>query len=220
MITLPSAQSSVSSIFTRPLISCLNRLTGRSGQIRQRLQAHAGETVCFRIDAFADLYVAITQAGQFTAAGNDAQTRAVTVTLDIPAGLPARIASGDREAFGKIIAHGDPVLADTLIYTGKIFQAEIEENLSSVIGDVFARRVTLTGQELVRWHLDGIHAVSRSLGEFLSEERPAIVNRARFHQLVSETSSLQQQLSRLEERIGRLVTSFPAVTGHLPGADQ
>lgn len=209
-----------SSILTYPLVSCLNRLADRSDHIKQRLQAHAGETVCFRIDAFADLYIVITQEGQFTAAGNDAQTMVATVTLSIPAGLLPRIASGDRNAFREITVSGDPALADTLIYMGKIFQAEIEENLSSVIGDVFARRVASTGQELVRWHLDSIHAVSRSLGEFLSEERPVIANRARFHQLASEISSLQQQLSQLEERIIRLAPPFPAMTGHLPGADR
>lgn len=206
-----------SSILTYPLVSCLNRLADRSDHIKQRLQARAGETTCFRIDALADLYVAITQEGHFTATGNDAQATAV---LDIPAGLLPRIASGDRNAFRKITVSGDPALADTLIYMGKIFQAEIEENLSSVIGDVFARRVTSTGQELVRWHLDSIHAVSRSLGEFLSEERQVIANRTRFHQLASEISSLQQKLSQLEERITKLAPPFPATTGHLPGADR
>lgn len=206
-----------SSILTYPLVGCLNQLADRSDQIKQRLQVHAGETICFRIHPFSDLYVAITQEGRFTAIENDTQT---VVILDLPAGLLPRIASGDRDAFRSVIVSGSPTLADTLIYMGKTFQTEIEESLSSIIGDILARRVASAGQKWIGWHLDGAYAISQTLSEFLGEKQPVITNRTQFHQLASETSSLQQQLSRLEVRVARLVPSLSEITDHLPGADR
>jgi len=201
-----------SSLLTYSLAGCLNRLANKSSQIKQRLQAHANETVCFRIDSLASLSVTITQDGHFTTAARDAYA---AVILDITAELIPRIVSGEMAAFDNIIVCGDPELADTLLYMGKIFQAGIEENLSSVIGDVLARRATLTGQELVRWHLGGIRNLSRALGEFLGEEQPITASRNRLHQLASEVESLQQRILRLEKRITTLVPSFSSIAGNL-----
>lgn len=206
-----------SSLLTYPVAGCLNRLANKSSQIKQRLQAHANETVCFRIDPLVSLSVTITQDGHFTAAARDAQ---VATILDIPAKAIPRIAAGERAAFDKIIVCGDPELADTLLYLGKVFQAEIEENLSSIMGDILARRMTLAGQELVRWHLGSISNLSRALGEFLGEEQPVTASRARLHQLVSEVDLLQQQISRLEERIIPLAPGFSPVAGNLPRTGQ
>lgn len=204
-----------SSLLTYPLAGCLNRLANKSSQVKQRLQIHANETVCFRIDPLASLSVTITQDGHFTTAAKDTQA---AVILDIAAELIPRIASGEMAAFDKIIICGDPELADTLLYIGKIFQAGIEENLSSVMGDVLARRATLTGQELVRWHLGSIRNLSRALGEFLSEEQPVTPSRNQFHQLASEVESLQRRILRLEKRITALVPSFSSIAGNLPRA--
>jgi len=201
-----------SSLLTYSLASCLNRLANKSSQIKQRLQAHANETVCFRIDSLASLSVTITQDGHFTTAARDAHA---AVILDMTDEFIPRIVSGEMAAFDNIIVCGDPELADTLLYMGKIFQAGIEENLSSVIGDVLARRATLTGQELVRWHLGSIRNLSRALGEFLGEEQPITASRNRLHQLASEVESLQQRILRLEKRITTLVPSFSSIAGNL-----
>lgn len=206
-----------SSFMTYPLAGWLNRLAGKSDQVKQRLQAHVNETVCFRIDPLASLSVTITQDGHFKTAAKDAQA---AVILDIPAGLIPRIASGEMTAFDDIIICGDPELADTLLYMGKLFQAEIEENLSSIMGDILARRVILTGQELVRWHLGSIRNLSRALSEFLSEEQPVTTSKIRLHQLASETESLQQRISRLEKRITALVPAFSPAAGNLSRTGQ
>lgn len=191
------------SILTPPLIACLNHLAGKSNPVQQQLQAHADETICFRIGSLIHLYVTITQDGHFTAAAEDAQA---VVILDIPAELVPRLASGEMDAFREITVCGDSLLADILLYMGKLFQAEIEENLSSAMGDVFARRVTLAGQGLVRWHLGSMHNLSRALGEFITEERPVTASRTQFRQLGPEVESLQQQILQLEKRINTLVS--------------
>lgn len=206
-----------SSLLTYPLADCLNHLTNKSGQLKQQLQAHADETVCFRIDPLASLSVTITQEGYFTTATKDAQA---AVTLNIAARLIPRIVSGEMAAFDDIIVCGNPELGDALLYMGKIFQAEIEENLSSVIGDVLARRVTLTGQELVRWHLGGIRNLSRALSEFLSEEQPIAVSRNQFYHPAAKVESLQQQILRLEKRITTLAPSFSSIADNLPRIDR
>ncbi|SFU31513.1 ubiquinone biosynthesis protein UbiJ [Nitrosomonas eutropha] len=192
-----------SSILTAPLITCLNHLADKSNQVQQRLQSHVNETVCFRIGSLIRLHVTITQDGHFRMATEDEHAE---VILNIPVELAPRLASGDRDAFREITVCGDPVLADILLYMGKIFQAEIEENLSSALGDVFARRVTLTGQELVRWQLGSIRNLSRALGEFITEERLITVSHTRFCQISSEVALLQQQVSQLEERIDTLIS--------------
>lgn len=192
-----------SSILTTPLIICLNRLADKSNQVRQQLQSHVNETVCFRIGSLIRLYVMITQDGHFRMATEDEHAK---VILNVPVELTPRLASGDIDAFREITVYGDPALANILLYMGKIFQAEIEENLSSVIGDVFAHRVTLTGQELVRWQLGSIRNLSRALGEFITEEQPITASHSRFCQTGSEVALLQQWVAQLEERIDTLIS--------------
>jgi len=202
-------------LLTHPLVNCLNRLIDKSPQARQRLQAYRHETVLFRINSLADLYVTITPEDYFATASSGVK---VAVILDISASLVPRIAVGDSSVFGEIVISGDPELAETLLYLGKIFQADVEENLSSLIGDVLARRVTVTGQELVRWHLNGLHNLSRALGEFLAEERNVAAGKTRFQLLVSDIEQLQQQLSQLEDRVSALIPSFSLIAGNLPRA--
>lgn len=202
-----------SSILAYLLVSCLNRLTDKSSQIKQRLQTHANETICFRIDPVACLSVTVMQDGHFTAAARDMQA---TVIFEIPVEIVPRIISGEMAIFDKIIICGDPELADTLLYIGRVFQAEIEENLSSILGDVLTRRVTLTGQKLVRWHLGSIHNLSQALSGFLSEEQSVTASRTRFHQFASGVGSVQQQISQLEERITTLIPLFSPIADNLP----
>ncbi|WP_300294264.1 hypothetical protein [Nitrosomonas sp.] len=202
-------------LLTHPLVNCLNRLTDKSPRARQRLQAHRHKTVLFRVDSLADLYVTITPEDYFATASSGVK---VAVILDISASLVPRIAAGDSSVFDEIVISGDPDLAGTLLHLGKIFQADVEENLSSLIGDVLARRVTATGQELVRWHLDGLHNLSHALGEFLAEERNVATGRARFQLLASDIELLQQQLSQLEGRVSALIPSFSLIAGNLPRA--
>ncbi len=206
-----------SSILTTPLIICLNRLADKSNQVRQQLQSHVNETVCFRIGSLICLYVTITQDGHFRMATEDGHAK---VILNVPVELTPRLASGDIDAFRKITVCGDPALANILLYMGKIFQAEIEENLSSAIGDVFAHRVTLTGQELVRWQLGSIRNLSRALGEFITEERPITASHSRFCQTGSEVALLQQRVAQLEERIDTLISPLSQAVENSSRTDQ
>lgn len=194
------------------LTACLNHLVDKSPPVRQSLQSHANETVCFRIGSLIHLYITITQAGYFSAAAEDEHP---AVTFNVLPELVPRLASGDTAAFHEIIVNGDPVLAGLLLCLGKTFQPRIEENLSTVTGDILARRVTLAGQALVRWHLGSIRNLSRALGEFITEERPVTASRTRFRQLDPELELLQQQVLQLEERINMLVSPLSQVVADL-----
>lgn len=200
-----------SPVMTTPssiLTAYLNYLAGNSDQVRQQLQSHAGKTVHFHINSLIQLQTAITQNGYFRTATQDEHPE---VTLHIPPELVPRLASGDIAAFREITVSGDPVLADLLLCLGKTFQPIIEENLSSVIGDIFAHRVILVGQELVHWHLGSIRNLSRALGEFITEEWPITAKRTQLHQLNLEMELLQQQVLQLEKRIKALVPPFSQV---------
>lgn len=206
-----------SSILAAPLITCLNHLADKSDQIRQQLQRHADKTVCFRIGSLIHLQTAITQDGHFKTVIRDEYPE---VTFSIPFELAPRLASGESAAFREVAVSGDAALAAILLHMGKTFQPEIEESLSSIMGDILARRVTLTGQELVRWHLGGIRNLSRALGEFVSEERSIAASRIQLHQLDPEIELLQQQISQLEKRINALISPFSQTIKNLPGIGQ
>lgn len=205
-----------SSILTSALTAILNRLADKAVRARQQLQSHADKSVCFRVGSLIRLNVTIRHDGYFMPARGDEITVA---TMNIPAELLPRLAAGDLSAFGEISVCGDPVLTDILLYMGKILHPGIEEDLSSIVGDIFARRAMSTGQGLIRWHLESAHNLSRALAEFLTEEQPMAANRIRFRQFVSEVESLQQHAARLEKRILSLVSSFsPTAEPHPPRA--
>jgi len=175
------------------------------------------KTICFRIDSLIHLQAAITQDGHFRTVAREEYPE---VTFSIPFELAPRLASGEFAAFCEVAVSGDPALAAILLHMGKTFQPEIEENLSSIMGDILARRVTLTGQELVRWHLSSMRNLSRALGEFVSEERSIAASRIQLHLLDPEIELLQQQVLQLEKRINALISPFPQTIKNLPGTGQ
>ena len=92
-------------------LPALNHLLGAAPWARSRLQAHAGEVACLRLEALAIRFV-ITAEGLVAGAADDAP---VAVSLHVPASALPRFAMGQFDgAMGAVRIEGNAEFADAL----------------------------------------------------------------------------------------------------------
>jgi ubiquinone biosynthesis protein UbiJ len=90
---------------------------------------------------------------------------------------------------------------------------DLEEDLSRIVGDVVAHRLTQTGAALLAWHAVAASNLAQSLAEYWTEEQPLIASRAAVREFVEAVDALRDDAQRLEKRIERLSSASAPRTG-------
>src|SRR5690606_1074142 len=118
----------------------------------------------------------------------------------MPALLP-RLLFHDEAAYDEIRVSGDSVFAAEILHIGKNLRWDAEQDLSGLIGDIAAHRVTQAGSSLVQWHAQTFLNLSYTLREYLTEEQPVLVRRVDAQTFSEHVNALHDDVSRLEARI-------------------
>ncbi len=182
-------------------LPALNYLLGAAPWARSRLQAHAGEVACLRLEALAIRFV-ITAEGLVAGAADDAP---VAVSLHVPASALPRFAMGQFDgAMGAVRIEGNAEFADALGFVLRNLRWDVEEDLSRVLGDVAAHRLVGTAQAAAATLRDGAGRMGGSLAEYLSEEQGMLVPARAAELLGEEVRALRDAIARAEKRIERL----------------
>lgn len=184
-------------------------LTGESWACK-RLQSYAGKTVHLSIFPLIDLNFIIQIDGKLATHHPVGTTSDITLVV-APSQLP-RLISHDESAFHEIKMIGDTQFADEFLSIIKNVHWDIEQDLSSVFGDVLAHRITQTGQNLIRWQFESVLNLSQAMLEYLSEEKDILSNPTRINRLATEISTLSEQVTYLEKRINHLSNLIPLRT--------
>ena len=79
-----------------------------------------------------------------------------------------------------------------------------EHDLSKIIGDIPAHRITNTGEHLIRWHTENFDHLSQSLVEYWTEENSFLTKSSAINQFTAEVKNLQLNTEQLEQRLNRL----------------
>ena len=105
---------------------------------------------------------------------------------------------------------GDAALASAFIGVISGLRWDVEEDLSRIVGDVAAHRLTEAASALWAWHLTAAKNLAQSLAEYWTEEQPVIASREAVHGFNHAVDDLRDDAARLEQRIERLFRAGPA----------
>lgn len=170
----------------------------------KRLQSFTGKTVCIRIPPLVNFSLLIDAEGEVQQAINS-DTGADTILTLSPLILP-RLLARESGAFEQIKISGDQSLAEELIAIGKQLNLStiFEHDLSTVIGDIPAHRITQAGANLMQWQVENVHRIAQTLTEYWTEEDHFLTKPATVHQFGEQVKDLQHNTEQLEQRLNRL----------------
>lgn len=179
----------------------LNHLLRGAGWARRRLQPWVGRTAHLRLPPLPTLALTVQAGGEVASVPND--TPADTVLTLAPHQLP-RLLAHDGQAYDEIRVSGDDAFAAAILHVGKHLRWDVEHDLSRVMGDIPAHRLTRTGRRLAHWHVTAARSLAGMLKEYLTEERPLLAKSAALQALAREVDALREETAGLEERIRAL----------------
>jgi len=187
-------------LLSRLIAAPVNRLLRGESWALRRLQPFAGRTASF--DAFPFRFsFSVTPEGEVRAAEPVVQA---DVSFRLTPLVGMRVLAGDEAARREVQVTGDTEFAQAIELVASNLRWDAEEDLARIFGDVAAHRIATTGRDLFAWQVRTIDRAARSLGEFLTEERPVIARRDDVARFVTEVDTLRDDVERLEQRIERL----------------
>lgn len=175
---------------------------------RDRLKSHHGKTVeaavgpmvtRMRIDARGEM--------ELVGESETASSSPPDVAFHIPLPLLARLARRDESAFSAVVFNGDSELASTLATVARGVDWDIEEDLSHILGDIAAHRVTSGARALRKWRDDAASRLTANLAEYLTEEKRAFLTTRELETLAVANEKLRDDVARLDARIARFAAT-------------
>jgi ubiquinone biosynthesis accessory factor UbiJ len=185
----------------RGAVAGLNHLLSQQAWAVERLRPFAGRGVEIRCPPFPDLHLTITDSGLLDRARGEA-TSALVVKLK-PGALPLLLAR-DQSARGRIEIEGSADLASAVDHLFRDLAWDIEEDLSTVFGDVVAHRLASGGKAFAAWQREALLRLAENLAEYWTEERPLLIRPGDAEKFGRELGALRDEAARLEQRVERL----------------
>jgi len=173
------------------------RLNGTSMELR------VAGLAPIRIAAFAGR-LALTSAG---AAGAGARGADAVIAGSPPALLDLFARRADSAAprgSERVHVSGDAEIAARYRELLELARPDWEEELSRLIGDLPARRVSLAAQAALSWARGFARTARANVAEYLQEESRALVSRPEVEEFLAQVDVLRETADRVEARIARL----------------
>jgi ubiquinone biosynthesis accessory factor UbiJ len=190
----------VPDLLSGPAAAAINHLLRDAGWARERLLPFAAHSVRFELASLSASFT-IAADGRLLPAASDVEPAAV-VRLTAPALF--RLARRDESARQEIEVGGDAALASALVGVLANLRWDVEEDLSRVVGDIAARRLTRSAAALLAWQAKAASNLAQSLAEYWTEEQPLIASRDAVRGFIEAVDALRDDVERLDKRIERL----------------
>jgi len=189
----------------RPVELLINRGIGLSSTARAMAVALEGQALDVQLDntplalrlAARDGQVRVTATGDGQAAA----------TL---AGSPLamlRLLGGDPQALireGDVRVTGDTDIANQFRDLLHMARPDLEEELSRLLGDPVAHQIGNLARGFADWGVRAAGSLSRSVGEYLTEERRTLPTRPEAEEFYREVDAVANDVERAEARLNRL----------------
>ena len=187
-------------MLTALALRVLKHLLTSEDWARARLKGFAGQLVRFELGTLG-LVLEISPAGFFR---TTSRGEPVGVTVSMPADAPLRLLTDRAGVIATARISGSAELAESLSFVLRNLRWDVESELADVVGDVAARRLTMGGRQFVQWQGDQLKNLALNFAEYFTEESPTIARRADVATFCSDVKEVEEQLKRLEKRIGQL----------------
>ncbi len=188
-------------------IAAFNHVLDGESWACKRLQSFAGKSIHLSIFPLIDLNIVIQTDGKLAIV--PLVNISTDTTLIVAPSLLPRLISHDESVFHEIKIMGDTLFANELLSIVKNLHWDIEQDISSIFGDVLAHRMVKTGQNLIHWQSESMLNLPQALIEYLTEEKSVLPNQLHIDRFTSEVNSLQDHVTHLEKRIYRLISLLP-----------
>ncbi len=184
-----------------PAAAAINHLLRDADWARERLIPFAGCSVRFEIPPVSAAFT-VAADGRLLPAG--AQTEPATVVRFTAPTLIRLVWLHDESARQDVQVDGDTALASALTSVLSGLRWDIEEDLSQIVGDVAAHRLTQAGSDLLAWQANAASNLAHALAEYWTAEQPLLVSHEALREFVQAVDALRDDAQRLEKRIERL----------------
>ena len=182
--------------------AALDKLLDTEPWARARLAPFAGETIEIIAAPAPRLRLAIGDGGQI--APGEAEP---TLTLTLRDGALASLAAlatavpGEDRLTGAFDVSGNARLASEILLLARHLRWDVEEDLSRLVGDVLAHRVTGAARSIAAWHLETARRLAEALVEYAVEERRLLVPRGEFEEFAGSVAQWRDRIARLVKRL-------------------
>jgi ubiquinone biosynthesis protein UbiJ len=185
----------------RGAVAGLNHLLSLQPLAAERLRPFAGLAVEIRCPPFPDLRLTILESGLVARA--QGETASALVVKLKPGALPLLLAR-DEAARGQIEIEGPADLAGAVDALFRNLAWDIEEDLSTVFGDVVAHRLASGAKAFAAWQREAALRLAENMAEYWVEEQPLLLRPDDAGKFSREVEALREETARLEKRIERL----------------
>ena len=179
-------------------LSALNHLLAGAAWAQARLQPFAGRTLRLTLPPLqldlvveVDGFLAVTSSDTFD------------VTIELPA-MPQLALRGVDAATKAARIQGSADFADALGFVLRNLRWDYAEDLSKVVGDIAAQRISGQVSHLAGWHQQAARKLTENLAEYFTEEQPVLVKSRDAQDFGMAVKCLREDLETLEHRLVRL----------------
>jgi ubiquinone biosynthesis accessory factor UbiJ len=183
-----------------PVLATINHVLDQAGWARSKLQPFAGKSVHITMLPFVLTFL-IGSDGSLQAGDADPD-----LDIVLPANAPILALQGNERVMKAAQLNGPADLADALSFVLRNLRWDIEEDLSKVLGDVVAHRIVAALGTFADWQRQSTRNLAENVGEYLVEEKQALVKSSEFTPHQEGVASLRSDLARVESRIKGLKT--------------
>ncbi len=180
-----------------PSAASINHLLKGAPWALERLMPHAGKSIAVKFGPVPLRYI-IGPTGELSSANADGES---DVAIEMNPTLLMRAVGEGRSALNDANISGDTTLAQTLAYIAQNINWDYEEDLSKVVGDMAAFRISSSLRNMGSWAKQSADSFLTMSKDFWTEERPTIAKRPDLEKFVSDVDELRDAAARLEKRI-------------------
>ena len=187
-----------------PLIAAINHLLGQASWAREKLAPFAGHAAQIKLPPFEAAFL-IGDDGCISSPSDASATAAEPeVIIALPATAPLLALQGKDAVMRAARIEGSAEFAEALGFVIRNLRWDVEEDLSTVVGDIAAHRIVSGTREFAAWQQQAAQNLAENLAEYFTEEQPLIARRAAIADFSTEVDLLRDDVARLEKRLQRL----------------
>jgi ubiquinone biosynthesis protein UbiJ len=194
----------ITDLFLKPVELLLNRGLHESTTAAAIARDLEGRTLALRVEATPlDLRIRIAD-GRIRVTAPDSGTADAAISGS-PIGL-GRLLGADPQATvreGAVQVSGDSEIADAFRDLLRYASPDFEEELSRLVGDPLAHQAGNAVRGLARWNQAAARTLTRSIGEYLTEESGVLPTRQEMQDFSRAVDELVNAVARAEARVQR-----------------
>lgn len=190
----------------RPIANILNRNIRETTPARELSRKLDGKTVAIRVrDTALAMYFEIGDEIVVLRTDYDSDPDVViTGSLLTLAGMAGGAGDG-AVRHGSLDLTGDAYTAQSFQTLLRYAKPDLEEELSTIVGDVAAHRIGEVTRGIRNWATDARATIGVNIREYLQEESGDVPSRYETERFARNVNTLRDDVARLEARLNRLL---------------